>query len=176
MIKPDFPNLLLIAGTGRNVGKTSFAERTIRKLSIQHEIIAIKISKHYHDHELQSLKISKEENPETGKDSSRFLNAGAKEVYYIQAKDNNLPELANSFLNQLPRHIPIIVESGGIIDHIEPGLFILIQSSRHNSTKETAHYKERAHLIINSQREKFDIDPECISFDKISKMIILKNQ
>lgn len=39
-------NLLIIGGTGRNVGKTTLANLLIKKFSLQIEIIGLKVSTH----------------------------------------------------------------------------------------------------------------------------------
>ena len=93
------PNWLILVGTNRNAGKTSLACKVIEDHRSQ-GITAIKISPHFHPVEENDNVISrtnnyviiKEEKKGTGKDSSRMLDAGASEVFYIQVWDNNLNE------------------------------------------------------------------------------------
>ena len=48
-MKWHIPNMILIAGNGRNVGKTTFASNIIRHLSASTTVIGIKVSPHIHD-------------------------------------------------------------------------------------------------------------------------------
>jgi len=47
----DMPNLLLIAGNGRNVGKTFLACKIIKELANKLKVIGLKVSPHFHDFE-----------------------------------------------------------------------------------------------------------------------------
>ena len=49
------PNLIIVSGTGQNVGKTTFVQSVINKFSSQN-ITAIKISPHKHE-QCESAKI-----------------------------------------------------------------------------------------------------------------------
>ena len=85
------PQLLLIAGNGRDSGKTTLACLIIQKFSTDHQIIALKISPHKHRIaaggkvicDTENLYIAEETNPGTGKDSSRMLQAGAGRSFFI---------------------------------------------------------------------------------------------
>ena len=54
----SFPNLLLVAGNGRNVGKTWLVCRIIEKISQNQKVTAVKISSHYHPEDADNI-ISK---------------------------------------------------------------------------------------------------------------------
>ncbi len=103
MIK--FPNLLLIAGTGRNSGKTTFACSTIKKVSEIIKVTALKISPHFHGG-TESLKmlvgnenfnLYEETSATSDKDSSKMLQAGAVKVYYIETSDSFISEAFDAF-------------------------------------------------------------------------------
>ncbi len=87
------PQLLLIAGNGRDSGKTTLACLIIQKFSPEHQIIALKISPHKHRIaaggkvicDTENLYIAEETNAGTGKDSSRMLQAGASRSFFICA-------------------------------------------------------------------------------------------
>ena len=77
--------MILIAGNGRNVGKTTFATEVIRHLSKSNTVIGIKISPHIHGINEGLVVIHKtndfvvvEERGHNKKDSSLLLQAGAK--------------------------------------------------------------------------------------------------
>lgn len=126
-------NLLLVAGTGQNTGKTSLICRLIAELSGNFSVIAIKISPHFHPvnsgYTLVEVPgkflITRETSMITGKDSSRMLAAGASKVFYIQIEDDNLL-LIRDFLNeQIATRCPVICESGGLRKILSPAHFFV---------------------------------------------------
>lgn len=125
--------MLIVRGTGRNVGKTLSACNIIKQLAEKHNPVGVKISPHFHSldgiqdciHKSEKLIIVEEKNI-SGKDSSRMLQAGAKKVFYIQAKNDQLPEAINLLSVHLNPYEPVVVESGGLYDYIEPSLLITI--------------------------------------------------
>lgn len=128
-----FPNILIISGTGRKVGKTSLACAILRKVTPHHDVVAVKVSHSGPvDHMGMTLMehlpgfdlyLQKEEN---GRDSSRMMIAGASSVYFLHCKKEILEQ---GFLNVLERHKKntlFLFESGGLADLILPGLFIMV--------------------------------------------------
>ncbi|MCF8233420.1 MAG: hypothetical protein K9G67_00780 [Bacteroidales bacterium] len=152
-MKP-FPNILLVAGSGRNVGKTSVVERLIHGFK-DHGIIALKVSPHFHalrgDEEFivrkNEYNIIEENTTGSTKDSSRFLRAGAQKVFFIQALGKNLEEAFNRTFDLLPEHAALIVESGGLRDYIKPGLFIYVKGKQNDN--KPADYSSKADVITN---------------------------
>ena len=128
----DYPNLLLIAGNGRNVGKTYFACQLIKSLSKYAGITAIKITSHIHDHKAEDVLIADDnylilqEKQNTGKDSSLMLQAGAEKVFFVMAAPEYLPE-AFEHLKAYITETPIVCESGGLHEIVNPGLFFFVQ-------------------------------------------------
>lgn len=129
---PFFSNILLIAGAGRNTGKTSLACSLIEQFSKDLNVIALKISPHFHTiHEKQKIieQTSEftviEEQVHNNKDSSKMLLAGAEKVFYIQVKQDKLSKAFNSLLPIIKKG-PVICESGGLNQIIRPGLFLFL--------------------------------------------------
>ena len=128
----DYPNLLLIAGNGRNVGKTYFACRVIEMLSETSPVTGLKITSHIHEHNSDDVLIKDkhyvilQEKQITGKDSSLMLQAGAKQVLFVMVEPKYLPEAFEKLSAYLPE-TPIVCESGGLHDIVRPGLFFFIQ-------------------------------------------------
>ena len=153
--KIHLANVLLISGDCRNIGKTTLACRIIKKLSQKMNVIAVKVSPHFHDitgslviiKELPSLMIARETDQSSGKDSSRFLQAGASEVLYVQCRENSFPDLARWINENLPSETPVIVESGGLKNFIIPGYAAHIKEGR--GEKELSHYSD-AEVIFNN--------------------------
>ena len=142
-MKP-LPNLLLISGTGQNSGKTTLACRLIARFAKQFPIIAIKISPNFHQPapELpviataEGFVIYEETQHNTGKDSSRFLDAGATKVYFITATRDQQGKAMETLLRKIPAATPIICEAGGLHHFFKPALHIVTISKNKPPQKE----------------------------------------
>jgi hypothetical protein len=134
MEKLLLPSLLLIAGTGRNSGKTSLACLIVRQFSRQFPIITIKVSPHFHENvhdrniicSRKNLHISEENDFTSLKDSSRLLQAGARKSYFIMAADDQLPDAVQQIMSLNRPDDLIICESGGLFKYVTPGIFLLL--------------------------------------------------
>ena len=128
------PNLLLVSGTGRNVGKTTFVTGLTRKMSAFAPVTCIKISPHFHSvnyakpsvYEKGEFAIYIETNSFGSKDSNLMRFAGAENVYYIQTKESSLKLAFERVMEFCSEDEIIICESGGLYTFIEPGLFFSI--------------------------------------------------
>jgi hypothetical protein len=130
------PYMLLIAGTGRNTGKTTLACDILRKFSPAHSIVSLKITPHFHKN-IQSgkvivsrdeLYIAEETDAAKSKDSSLMLHAGAKQSYFAMANDHNLSDVWQTISRLIPPGSLVICESGGLRSIAEPGLFFMMRS------------------------------------------------
>ena len=169
------PNLLLIAGTGRNVGKTSFACHIIAQTAKSHELVAIKISPHLHAQSPgqkvlfsdPAFQIIEESNPATSKDSSRMLQAGASRVFYLQTIDKQIREPFEKLLSLIPENQPLVCESGALLDYARPGLFVIVKRQGQSAYKKgiaQLAYPPDAWVEFNG--EGFSPEPEKFIFDK----------
>ena len=160
--RPFWPNLLLLAGSGRNTGKTSFACDIINYLSKAEDIIALKISPHIHlIDDTNPLLLNKrgliitEEMKLNRKDSSRMKQAGAAHSFYVQAVDGKIPELLQWLKNKWPKGL-FICESGGMIDHIKPGLFFFLKIDP--IPEERKRFLDLAPVVVNYTDGHSDFD------------------
>lgn len=169
----NIPNLLLIAGTGRNSGKTLLAEKLIKKFSSSEHLVAMKIAPHMHPvsedekimYKSDSLIIISEQNPSRSKDSSRMLAAGADKVYYVQVTDDNLEENIPKIIALLGTKWPVICESGGLRNYVRPGLFFIMTSKENTEIKHSVkNLIPVADMVIQSENGKIDFDPERIRY------------
>ncbi|GAB4325231.1 MAG: hypothetical protein Kow00127_17970 [Bacteroidales bacterium] len=139
------PLLLIVAGTGRNAGKTTIACSLIRRFAHETGIIALKISPHHHQSVESADPVKKgnhwrlfrEADASAGKDSSRFLQAGAMESYYLEATDDGLAE-AYPIFRSLAGSNPVICESPALRYFVTPGLMILADRPEVLKRKENA--------------------------------------
>jgi Ni2+-binding GTPase involved in maturation of urease and hydrogenase len=162
------PGLLLVSGTGRNSGKTTLVCKLIERHHSQYNITAIKISPHIHlpnpsDEAIlleENYAIFRETDPNTGKDSSAMLNAGAREVYYIQANDKYILKAYERLMTISSSDDLFICESGGLREHVEPDLFLIIHNTSNQTIKsKTRHLIPLADAFIKRSGEKLDFDP-----------------
>jgi len=174
-------NMLLVAGDGRNVGKTYFACQLIRYLSKKHKVTGIKTSPHLHAFQPDDLIIHQDENciiiqekKINKKDSSLMLQAGATKVFFIMAKQENLEKAFKILEKELDDSI-IIAESGGLNEFIIPGKFIFIKD--HYETIKKQQYLKYKPLIITRQGDQYDLTIEEIIQDlSISDQLVYHNK
>ena len=165
------PNLLLIAGTGTNSGKTSMACKIIEQFP-DLEITAIKISPHFHEtttgliskSEKKGYSIYEETNTDTSKDTSRMLHSGAHKVYFAKVWDDQLPDVFNEIMEYIPSNVPVICESPALRNFIEPGVFIIMTSNIVNKQKNINYLQELPHVMFKLE-ELENIDSLPIGFE-----------
>ena len=167
-LKKYFNHMILIAGDGRNVGKTFLACKIIRHLSESAEVIGIKISPHFHDLQNEEYIVIKndryiiaEEKAITRKDSSLMLQAGAKKVYFIMTRQEHLKEAFSSISEKLLNHV-IVCESGGLQELVQPGLFLFVKAKDQYIQKK--HLLNNAPIIITNHNKSFDFDVKSIGY------------
>lgn len=183
MIEKELSNILIIAGTGRNSGKTTLACKIINRIKLQHSIYSIKISPHFYsvssddivliDH--TNYIIIEEIKKNTGKDSSLMLNAGAQNSYFIMVKDEFISEAFFFLLNKIPPNSPVICESGSLRKCIKPGLFFILNKKENTIYKESIwELKEKMNYWITFDNFNFDFAIENIDFNNHSWYINTK--
>ena len=171
MEKILMPQLLLIAGTGRNTGKTTLACKIIQKFSSDKTIIALKITPHFHRN-IQSGKIIINENdiyiaaetdPTTGKDSSLMLKAGAQQSYFAMASDEQLGKVIQNIFRLIPSDALLVCESGGLRDWVVPGVFLMMNRKDTEILKPgTERLKMLADRLITFDGQKIDFELDTI--------------
>ena len=170
---PHLPHVLMIAGTGRNVGKTTLACRLITQTAKKFAVTAVKISPHMHQQEepgevlaeTNDYLLLRERGSNSTKDSGRMLAAGATEVFYLQLRHRNLTTEFLKFLQHLPSSQPVIIESGALLELAQPGLFVLVKNK--NGPAEKPGLDSLGHppdVVLNFENNEFDFDPGRISF------------
>lgn len=156
MIK-DYPNLLLVSGTGRNTGKTTLICSILKKFSSGNKIIAIKITPHFHNvnpdfiiEKNEKYIISEENNLDSGKDTSLMLINGAHKVYFLQVIDDFLEQAIKNLLKHLNKSSLIICESARLRNVVKPGVFILLNSkSEIVKNKDLINFADKVDTIEN---------------------------
>ncbi len=177
------PQLLLVAGTGRNSGKTTLVCDVIRNISQRQKVTAIKITPHFHEKnsagaiiaEEEGLFITEEKQKESGKDSSLMLGAGAESVYFAMAAEEKVLQAFQIIANQIPANQAVVCESGGLRHFLEPGLFLMMNRSDRTEFKpDTLTLKPLAHQWITFDGASLDFDPGTITYTANKWIIIPK--
>lgn len=159
------PNLILIAGNGRNVGKTYLACKIIQHLSKKENIIGLKISPHFHSFNESDVIFKNknfvivDEKQINSKDSSLMLQAGAKKVFFVMAKQEHLHK-AFKYLQKILSLNFIICESGGLQEFVTPGLHFFVKKVGEKIVK--TNLLEYSPIIINNEGKSFDFDIQNI--------------
>ncbi len=169
-------NILLVSGSGQNVGKTSFIRRVIAH-NASHKLVAIKISPHFHEptsgliplHISENYRVFQETDLNSGKDSSLFLQAGAEKVFYIQTVDASLKEAFMLVSATLEPEQAVIVESAALRNKLEPAFYIFIQKQYEDIKPAAIKMQEMADVVVFSDSGQFSLDPTDITFDQTWK-------
>ncbi len=154
---PYDKNLLIIGGSGKNVGKTTFALSLISKVSTKIQVIGLKVSTHKQGEELfhgshgtmlsNDYRITTETRKIPRKDTALMLDAGASSSYYIEVAGNKVLEAYNEFMTQYNVNgFPVVCESRTLRNHVKPGLFILLVN-KNEIKPDTNHYMSLADHI-----------------------------
>lgn len=163
--------IVLLAGSGQNVGKTTFACQLIERIiSLGEKVYSVKISPHFHEenpektiYKDENYILSLESQKDSGKDSSRMLKAGAQESFFLQVKDNYLKEGFNYLLSFIPKDVFLVIESGGLRNIIHPALFFFMKNEDSKILKESSKkHGAEADRIIHFNGSDFDFNMEQI--------------
>lgn len=147
----QFNNLIVVAGSGRNVGKTEFTCRLIRQFCSRTDIYGLKVSAIHPDegiyhgnHSDRDMIANLVEETRYGleKDTSRMLRSGARRVFYLQGDDVQIKTGFQTFLSLIPPDSVIVCESGSLWQLVHPGLLILV-------TVADSEIKPRARKILD---------------------------
>jgi hypothetical protein len=172
-------NLIIIGGTGRNIGKTTLMEKIIKRFAREVPVTALKIAnikpgeEAFHGHDVsgfsEKILLQKESNPDGNKDSMRFLKAGASVSWYIQAEDAFLPETFPEVEKILKNARFGICESNSLRLFVRPALFIMVKGKSASPRRK----KEASRLL-----EMADVTVEALNpaqFDALVKAVEIKD-
>jgi hypothetical protein len=163
-----YPNVLIIRGTGRNIGKTLSACRIIRHLTGSYLPLAVKVSSHFHplSDEMEVIAdtinyVVAEEKSYTDKDSSRMLQAGAHRAFYIQARNEHVLEAFTRLLPELDPARPVVIESGGLYDFLEPAVLVHIAGGTQDKN---THFRSDTECVMLTSDEVLNAPRTIVRF------------
>ncbi|MFH1119549.1 MAG: hypothetical protein V1775_06975 [Bacteroidota bacterium] len=178
---PVMPNLIIIGGSSRNVGKTTLTLKLIEKYAAEEKITGLKVTnvrpgeEAFHgDHDnlkIHEFRILEETLLGTGKDTSRMLQAGAANAFFIETTDHLISEAFREFLYTGYNGGLIICESRSLRNVVVPGLFVLLKHYNEKLIKPGFNqYEEIADIVFSIDRNLKNSGAlaERISWDGIS--------
>jgi hypothetical protein len=162
------PNVLIIGGTSRNAGKTSYICSILNEFSPDNHIYAAKITTHIHNSVSDNLINHEELQPPENKDTGRMKLAGAAKVYLIQCNENEIPQLLKDFIQQISDNDLWIIESNSLFRFIKPGLLIVLNKYRNITFKPSS-------LKLIHKADLFVEFEETNKFHRNKKIVIIEN-
>jgi hypothetical protein len=155
--------LVVIGGHSRNVGKTSVVAGLIASLS-ELRWTAVKITQYGHgicsangeacdcatgDH---SWAISEERDRSGDTDTSRFLVAGAAQVFWARTEQGRLAEAMPRLRQRLATARNVIIESNSVLKFLRPDLYMSVLDPATADFKNSAReFLDRADAVILHQ-------------------------
>lgn len=155
--------LVVVGGHSRNVGKTSVVAGLIAELPHFHWTAA-KITQYGHgicsangepcdcatdDH---SWAITEEQDPSGKSDTSRFLAAGAKPVFWVRTEQGRLAEAIPTLRRKLQGASNVILESNSVLKFFRPDLYLTVLDPTTADFKNSAReFLDRADAVILHQ-------------------------
>ncbi|OQX98767.1 MAG: hypothetical protein B6I24_04425 [Bacteroidetes bacterium 4572_128] len=159
--------LILVGAATRNLGKTTFVERLIKKFSSKFSIVGLKIKTIYKNDNFfhgkgrsllkKNFEIIEETNTKNSEDTNRMLKNGASRVFMIRCFSDFLGLAFNEFLKKIDEKNFIVCESNSLRKFVKPDVFILIKHKTKIEIKPSAKKLEKyANLFIFSDGKNFD--------------------
>ena len=124
---------IVVGGHSRNVGKTSIVAAIISAWP-DYAWTAIKMSSHWHEENAapeaegkqENWRIDEEYDSDSGTDTGRFLAAGASRSFWIRVREGCLEAALPQVMPVLNSNPFVIIESNGIVRHIQPSLYLMV--------------------------------------------------
>lgn len=157
-------NLLIIAGTGRNSGKTTLACSIIERFS-KLQPVAVKISPHFHEpgkgltevFSGNNYRIYRETDTIVNKDTARMLRSGAVQAIYIQVYDKHVAKAFGKAVEEIPADIPLICESPSLGRYIKPGILFIADNESIESKKDISSLLRKPDRVFSPLDHEPDI-------------------
>jgi hypothetical protein len=172
----ELKNMLIIAGAGRNVGKTELVCSLLKRSGESRDIISLKISGINPGHDPfhgdhgpapEKYHLLEETSRDGIKDSSKMLLAGAARAFYLRSREEFLQEAMDHFFSLAGRDSVMICESIVLRKIVKPAFFVLVKSINEQSVKKSL--GEVLHLVdltIISDGREFHPAPSVIHLDE----------
>jgi hypothetical protein len=158
-------NMVMVGAAHKNVGKTEFCCDLIRKYARHEQVIGIKVTPEDGPVDGDNWQIYEETGEETGKDTTRMLEAGASSVYWVCVQQDFLEEAMEDLLEDLPDGACLVCESTRVRHVIEPGVFVIIRKMAQEGMKPSCEALiDQADQVVVFEANSWDVTPESVSF------------
>jgi len=136
----------VVGGHARGVGKTALVVDVIRAFPGV-AWTAVKITEHPHGARLEQNVsgsgppegiLEEEFSPEPRTDTSRYLAAGARRSFWLRVRPGRLAEAMPLLHRALESAESVILESNSVLEHIHPGLFVMVLDPAAEEFKDSA--------------------------------------
>lgn len=176
MIRPD---MLLLGGAGRNVGKTEFACEIIRRYSPQIPVVAVKITTVKEGDSCprggqgcgvcstlaNDYFLMEEFAVGAHKDTARMKQAGANRVFWLRVRQAALSAGINAMFAEIPAGTCLVCESNSARQIVEPGSFLVFREANSTAVKTScATVQEHADRFIAFHGQSWDFPPDRCQF------------
>lgn len=139
--------VVLIGGSYSGCGKTTLGEGLLRKLGKGWAVIKYTRTGFY------STLISNEEVLlSEGKDTARYLRAGAEEVLWLQSPPENLSEMIPLALERLSHYRGIIIEGNSPIEFLSPDVVVFVDGYERPPKTSSDKVRRVAHMIVKQDK------------------------
>ena len=154
--------IVVVGGHSRNIGKTSVVERII-EATPEKSWTAIKITQFGHDRcsangepcdcattDLDHpFAMTREINPESGTDTSRYLAAGARESIWLRTRIGDLGFAMPALREVLDHAKNTILESNSVLKFVRPDLYLVVMDTENPDFKDSSRlYLDRADALL----------------------------
>jgi molybdopterin-guanine dinucleotide biosynthesis protein len=152
--------VVVVGGNSRNIGKTSVVAGLIRSL-VEMEWSAFKVTQHGHllcdgsskrcdcTNAAHTVAFTEETNRTSGKDSARYLVAGAVRSFLLRTRQGSLAEAMPRLRAECAASRNAIIESNSVMEFLHPHLYLVVLDLATADFKTSAKlYLERADAIV----------------------------
>ena len=139
--------IVVVGGQARDVGKTSVMCGLIAALC-EMQWTAVKVSAHGHT---SGVEVREETNAGYGKDSERYLAAGAVRSFYISTAPGGLWRAIPQLLDILAAARNSMVESASVMEYLRPELALAVLSPKAGEMKASLQrWCERIDAVVSA--------------------------
>lgn len=146
--------VIVVGGSGRNVGKTSLVCGLILALP-EFSWIAVKITSHEH-----SMPGSVWEECEAGhgRDTARYLRAGARRAFLVTSEEAELAERMRELQAKVGSEAPLIFESNRIVEWLQLDLRLAVRGGGDAKASFTRFAQRADAMVMRGDRDEMIAD------------------
>jgi molybdopterin-guanine dinucleotide biosynthesis protein len=163
---------VVVAGTGRNVGKTTLMEMLIERMAERYKVVALKTSvlrpdeKMFHGNhrmaEPDEFFLLEETGKNIQKDSGRFLTAGADRSFFLSIGENKVLEALRAFEQFIGKRHIVLAESNVLPFIIDPAILIVVRDEQLKKRSSEVLLNQADYVVNKMDRKAFKIIVEAV--------------